>query len=995
MASRDETINMVIKARDEASATLGTIQDRVLGLGGVVKGLGPAFATIGGAAIAGQIGAMTVELARTAAVSQQVESALGSLAANAGTSANAIVSAMDRAAMGTISQYELMLQANRALQFEVAKTPQELAKLVELATALGRATGRSDTDALNDLIAGISRESKLILDNLSLIIDIDKVTGAYAQTLGKTADQLSSYERKQAILNEAFRQGGPAIAANADAADSAATRFERMDASLANLKVALGELFSPAVGVAAQAVADAANALAKGAPAQPQSTPDELQQKIAGIKAEIEKVKAEADDWNFSDIFFANGDADQARIDALNSELSQLEHIMSTRVTAAAAAAADGVQTVGTASQYAAMEASYLGAAALNGANGLSQLEAFAWSTASSIDAATGAMARMNSIAGGLQSIRMQGIGQLESTMMNIAKHGGDTEQLAAQYGQAVDQIWNMSLAMDGTAESQFQNKLLVQQTLDPYNQQLDSIIESERATTRLAKATGGAGGAAQQLSQEFSNLQSKVSSVLSGALNLDVGVDTESILGRSDAINEDARRLADIAVKGFDSPWYGYFQDRFPALFQEFFAGADGSEGAKKQAAQMLKDFEDGLRPELINKDMAKERVKRMLIGEANTKAMADEIAKELAGELGISIQKAQAAAGAALGVSSAPADAVEGSTGGGVPVKVLPMIDQAALAPLTNLGQAITVPVTLELATPTADAIDAWLTSITVKPSVDVALYSSIENITIFKELINGIVSPKVNVGLVAPDDTALTAWTLGVEMNAISPNIATRLNTSPGLLSDWVLGVETNAPIPNIETRINTTIGQLTDWVVYVETNAPNPNVGVLLHTTFEEIQLFKDFVSANIIPTISPTFTVSEESKAQLSTLLAPSITPTVDLFGATGGAAVDFDTPGRTIAQLLSYSMVAEFAALNPGAVMVESLAASIADNYKQLGESGKNAGQQWGNFFMGAVSDSVPIPLIELLANLVTPAVREKFAQEASQRGATYSPLPS
>ena len=153
---------------------------------------------------------------------------------------------------------------------------------------------------------------------------------------------------------------------------------------------------------------------------------------------------------------------------------------------------------------------------------------------------------------------------------------------------------------------------------------------EAESSAKRLASTVSN------DLTRAYDNLKSKVSGVLSGALQNDTGVDPDKILGRADAINEPARRLADIAVNGFKSPWVSYFKTQFPALFQEFFSGAAGDDGIKKSAAQLLKNFQDGLEPELLDKEKAKERVRRMLIGEQKMADLAKEITAELNAELG-----------------------------------------------------------------------------------------------------------------------------------------------------------------------------------------------------------------------------------------------------------------------------------------------------------------------------------------------------------------------
>ena len=143
------------------------------------------------------------------------------------------------------------------------------------------------------------------------------------------------------------------------------------------------------------------------------------------------------------------------------------------------------------------------------------------------------------------------------------------------------------------------------------------------------AYSAGGFGGAVDASMDD--GIAGKVQSLLSGSLSVDVGVDTSAFLPREDAINEDARRLADVMVNGFNSPWASYFQSNFPALFAEMTAGGDIQAGA----AALLQQFEAGLRPELINQEMVKERVKAMLVGDANMAALASEITADLQAEL------------------------------------------------------------------------------------------------------------------------------------------------------------------------------------------------------------------------------------------------------------------------------------------------------------------------------------------------------------------------
>ncbi len=248
-------------AFEQARNAAANIRPPSVGGGGIPSGLagGLLGGFAGGIAIneLRELGQQLSETARRGAVFQQLGDVLDDYTRSVGTNASAMIDAAKKAAQGTISEYELILNANRAIQFEVAKTPEAFAKLIELSTALGRAQGIADTQALEFLTTGLARESRLILDNLGLIIDLEAATKRYAETIGKSADQLTTAERKQALLEEAFRQGATAIEANRDAADSAATQFERLDANSQNLRDQLGELIAQGSAAYIASLADA------------------------------------------------------------------------------------------------------------------------------------------------------------------------------------------------------------------------------------------------------------------------------------------------------------------------------------------------------------------------------------------------------------------------------------------------------------------------------------------------------------------------------------------------------------------------------------------------------------------------------------------------------------------------------------------------------------------------------------------------------------------
>src|SRR5690606_27266169 len=158
----------------------------------------------------------------------------GTLATQAGQNANKMLAAMRQAADGTINDSELMLSANRAMLLGVANTADEMAQLLEVASARGKAMGLSTAEAFSDIVTGIGRMSPMILDNLGIVVDAAAANEAYARSIGKAADKLTDNEQKQALLNAVLKESADLVRENNAAGADAASQFERMDAAIQN-----------------------------------------------------------------------------------------------------------------------------------------------------------------------------------------------------------------------------------------------------------------------------------------------------------------------------------------------------------------------------------------------------------------------------------------------------------------------------------------------------------------------------------------------------------------------------------------------------------------------------------------------------------------------------------------------------------------------------------------------------------------------------------------
>jgi len=142
------------------------------------------------------------------------------------------------ASAGTVSELELVSNTNKAIALGISKDI--LPELLEGSAKLGAAMGRTTTEAFEDITLGMGRQSKLILDNLGIIVSAEEAYDNYATTLGKTSKQLTDNERKMAFNAEVVKKLSELSARLPDISESNASAFERLNASIADFKVEIG-----------------------------------------------------------------------------------------------------------------------------------------------------------------------------------------------------------------------------------------------------------------------------------------------------------------------------------------------------------------------------------------------------------------------------------------------------------------------------------------------------------------------------------------------------------------------------------------------------------------------------------------------------------------------------------------------------------------------------------------------------------------------------------
>lgn len=173
--------------------------------------------------------------------------AFENLSTSAGQVSEDILSALQDASAGTVAANKLMLAANRAMVLGVADNTEEFTVLMEIARDRARAMGLTIEQAFNDIVTGIGRGSPLILDNLGLVINQVEANEDYAFSLGKTAEELTETEKKQALLNAVLEQGQKTIDKNTQAELTASETIQALKANFSDVTAEIGESFLPIV----------------------------------------------------------------------------------------------------------------------------------------------------------------------------------------------------------------------------------------------------------------------------------------------------------------------------------------------------------------------------------------------------------------------------------------------------------------------------------------------------------------------------------------------------------------------------------------------------------------------------------------------------------------------------------------------------------------------------------------------------------------------------
>ena len=122
-----------------------------------------------------------------------------------------------------------------------------MAEMFDVAQRLASALGKDTAFGVESLTTGLGRQSKLMLDNLGIMLDVDNANQKYADSLNKSVDELTDQEKKQAFVNEAMIQAKDLVGGLGEEQITTADSIAQMKTSIFELAVTLGNQLSPFV----------------------------------------------------------------------------------------------------------------------------------------------------------------------------------------------------------------------------------------------------------------------------------------------------------------------------------------------------------------------------------------------------------------------------------------------------------------------------------------------------------------------------------------------------------------------------------------------------------------------------------------------------------------------------------------------------------------------------------------------------------------------------
>lgn len=187
----------VAGATNNSTKAFSKMRESMTGGGGLV----PAYATL-----AANVFALSAafNVLRRAAQVEQLSQGLSEMGRASGLAMGTLARGMQEATKNALSLEEAMRATSMITS--AGLDPSMVEKFGAAAQKAAVALGRNTQDSLERFTRGVTKLEPELLDEIGLFVRVDEAADEYARKLGKTASQLTSFERRQAFANATLEQ---------------------------------------------------------------------------------------------------------------------------------------------------------------------------------------------------------------------------------------------------------------------------------------------------------------------------------------------------------------------------------------------------------------------------------------------------------------------------------------------------------------------------------------------------------------------------------------------------------------------------------------------------------------------------------------------------------------------------------------------------------------------------------------------------------------------
>jgi hypothetical protein len=149
--------------------------------------------------------------------------------------------------LNTVTDADLMQSYNRAALLVSQSFAEELPNAMGYFGKISAATGDDIGYLMNSYVTGIGRLSPMILDNLSIQVDMNKAYEDYAAKIGVATDELTKEQQQMALSEQVLGLLAERTEGMGDISENAATKAAQLQAAFGNMKDQVGTALLPAL----------------------------------------------------------------------------------------------------------------------------------------------------------------------------------------------------------------------------------------------------------------------------------------------------------------------------------------------------------------------------------------------------------------------------------------------------------------------------------------------------------------------------------------------------------------------------------------------------------------------------------------------------------------------------------------------------------------------------------------------------------------------------